>query len=258
LIWRQKTREEGWKLLLRGKSALITGAAKGIGAACADVFAKNGVKSLILVDVDETLGHAKSDRLNKKCDCVFIQADISRQENVDKVFTLIKEKNGRLDILVNVAGICSTKNIFEEDIESWNRMVDINLRGTYLFGKEALRIMMPQKYGRIISMASIAGQLGGIRTSPAYAASKAGVIALTKTFAKIGAKVNVTANCISPGLVDTDMTRNPDFVYELKEIPLGRIAEPGEIANVALFLASDLASYITGQCINVNGGMLMS
>ena len=242
---------------LSGKIALITGGAKGIGAACAKVFADNGLKGLVLVDLDEVKGKALAAELSNICECIFIKADVSSEQEVADIFSETKRVFGRLDILLNVAGISSTKTLFEVDMKSWDRMMDINLKGTFLFGREALKVMMNQKYGRIVSISSISGQVGGIRTSPAYAASKAGIICLTKSMAKVAAKDNVTVNAIAPGLVDTEMTQDPDFHYSVDEVPMGRVARPEEIADVALLLSSDLSGYVTGQCISVNGGMYM-
>lgn len=245
-------------MLLDNKVALITGAAKGIGAECAKLFAKNGTKAVIVVDLDEKAGNETASSLCSLCECRFIQADVSNESEILAIFDVIKKQYNRLDILMNVAGICSTKTIFEVDMKSWDKMMDINLKGSFLFTREAIKMMMEQKYGRIISMASISGQVGGIRTSPAYAASKAGILCLTKSFSKLGAKDGVTVNAISPGIVDTDMTRDPEFHYSVSEVPMNRVAKPEDVADVALFLASDLSRYVTGQCINVNGGMYMN
>ena len=245
-------------MLLSNKVALITGAARGIGASCVEAFAKNGASTLILIDTDESNGEKIAASFRGICDCLFMMADVSDETQVLQVFNSVKERFGRLDILVNVAGICSTKTLFEADLNNWDRLMDINLRSVLLFSREALKLMIQQKYGLIVNLASIAGQVGGIRTSPAYAASKDGIICLTKSLAKFAAKDGVTVNALSPGLVDTDMTRDPGFHYSLSEIPMGRVARPKEIADVALFLASDLSRYITGQCINVNGGMYMA
>jgi 3-oxoacyl-[acyl-carrier protein] reductase len=242
---------------LSGKIALITGAAKGIGAACARAIAFNGIKALILVDLDETNGNSLAAELGGNCECIFFKIDVSNEQEVIAMFSEIQLRFGRLDILLNIAGICSTKTLFEVDVKSWDKMMDINLKGTFLIGREALKMMMENKYGRIVNMASISGQVGGVRTSPAYAASKSGIICLTKSFAKVAAKDNVTINAIAPGLVDTEMTQDPNFHYSLNEVPMGRVGDPSEIADVALFLASDLSRYVTGQCINVNGGMYM-
>jgi len=245
-------------MLLNNKIALITGAAKGIGAACAAVFAEHGVKTLYLVDIDEENGWKTAENLSGQCSCIFIKADVANEREVKSVFSRITQEQGRLDILLNVAGICSTQTMFEVEEKYWDRMMEVNLKSVFFFGREALKMMIEQQYGRIASVTSISGQVGGIRTSPAYAASKAGIISLTKSFAKLGAKAGVSANTLAPGLVNTDMISDADFHYSIDEVPMGRVATPEEVADVALFLVSDLSRYVTGQCIGVNGGMFMA
>lgn len=244
-------------MLLDNRIALITGAAKGIGAECANTFLQNGVEKVILVDIDEEMGNNTLKRINKQARGRFIRADISKEEEIANIFDVVSHDYGHLDILLNVAGICSTRTILYETMEGWDAMMNINLKGAFLFMRYAFLLMQREKYGRIVNMSSISGQVGGIRTSPAYAASKAGMLSLTKSFAKLGANKNVTVNAIAPGLIDTDMTNAADFHYSLEEIPMGRLGLPEDVAHAALFLASDLSSYITGQCINVNGGMYM-
>jgi 3-oxoacyl-[acyl-carrier protein] reductase len=244
-------------MLLKNRIALITGAARGIGAACADTFLKYGAEKVILVDIDASMGSSTLKRIDGSSRGRFIQADIAREEEVTRVFDIVSQEYSCLDILLNVAGICSTRTIFDETMEGWERMMNINLKGAFLFMRQAFQHMQKNRYGRIVNMSSISGQVGGIRTSPAYAASKAGMLSLTKSFAKLGAKENITVNAIAPGLIDTDMTNAADFHYSLEEVPMGRLGLPEDVAHAALFLASDLAGYITGQCINVNGGMYM-
>lgn len=244
-------------MLVQDKVALVTGAARGIGAQCARHLAENGAAAVIVVDMDETLGQQTAQSLGKLCRSVFYKTDVSSEEAVKALFKTVKEVFGRLDILVNIAGICSTRTIFDENMESWDRIMNINLKGGFLCMREAFPLMQENGYGRIVNMASISGQVGGIRTSPAYAASKAGLICITKSFAKLGAKIGITVNALAPGLVDTDMTRDPDFHYSVGEVPMGRVAKTADIADTVLYLASDLAGYVTGQCVNVNGGMYM-
>ena len=160
--------------------------------------------------------------------------------------------------MVNCAGITSVENFLEMSLTNYDKIMNVNMKGTLLFCKGAMHMMLEQKYGRIVNMASISGQVGGIRTNPAYAASKAGVIALTKSLAKLGAKDGVTVNAVAPGIVDTDMTRDPNFVYSVAEVPMGRVGTVWDVADVSVFLASDMARYVTGQCISVNGGMYMN
>ena len=243
-------------MILENKVALVTGAAKGIGACCAMTYAKNGAK-VIAVDFDEENGQKIAEEINSSNNCIFIKADVSKETDVINVFEILEKEYGRLDILMNVAGICSLNTALDEDVQGWDKVMDINLKGTFLFMQKAFVLMRENKYGKIINISSISGQVGGIRTSASYAASKGGIISITKSFAKLGAKENITVNAIAPGIIDTDMTKNPEFHYSLEEVPMGRVGSPQEVANAALFLASDLSSYITGQCVNVNGGMYM-
>jgi len=244
-------------MLVKDKVALVTGAARGIGAQCARQLAENGAAAVIIVDMDEVQGQKTAEELGAMCRTAFYKTDISWEEAVQDLFHKVQEEFGRLDILVNIAGICSTRTIVDETMDSWDRIMNVNLKGSFLCMREAFALMEKQEYGRIVNMASIAGQVGGIRTSPAYAASKAGIICITKSFAKLGAKKGITVNSLSPGLVDTDMTRDPDFHYSVEEVPMGRVAKPSDIADTILYLASDMAGYLTGQCINPNGGMYM-
>lgn len=241
--------------MIDGKVALVTGGANGIGAETALVFAKNGAKSIYLADMADECGQETARRLSEYCTCTYIHADVSNELCVKKVFEQIAERESRLDILFNCAGISSTKGVFETDEALWNKIMEVNARGTFYFSRMAIKMMIDQCYGKIINVSSIAGQVGGIRTCPAYAASKAAILSITKSFAKLGAAHGVTVNTVSPGIADTNMTRDKDFHYSNDEVPMGRAARPEEVANVVLFLASDLSSYVTGQCVNVNGGM---
>lgn len=242
-------------MMIDGKVALVTGGANGIGAETALVFAKNGAKSIYLADMADECGQETARRLSEYCACTYIHADVSSELCVKNVFEQIAEREGRLDILFNCAGISSTKGVFETDESLWNKIMEVNARGTFYFSRMAIKMMIDQSYGKIINVSSIAGQVGGIRTCPAYAASKAAILSITKSFAKLGAAHGVTVNTVSPGIADTNMTRDKDFHYSNDEVPMGRAARPEEVANVVLFLASDLSSYVTGQCVNVNGGM---
>lgn len=243
-------------MLLKNKVALVTGGAKGIGAVCALKFAEQGAQ-VIIVDLDENNAKDTLEKINVYSDGKFIKADVSSEDEVKNIFEIVETEYKRLDILMNVAGICSTNTIFIEDMNGWDKMMDINLKGTFLFMRSAFLLMQKQKYGKVINVSSISGQVGGIRTSPAYAASKAGILSITKSFAKLGAVDDITVNAIAPGIIDTQITQNPDFNYSVDEVPMKRVGNPQDVADTALFLASDMSSYITGQCINVNGGMYM-
>lgn len=244
--------------LLKDKVVLLTGAAKGIGAGCAKAFAKNGASIIFIVDLDieKAKDTAEEIRSTTKAKCYPIKADISKEEQIKSVFSNVNQKSSRLDILVNCAGICSTTDLFDLDIRQWDLTMNINLRGTFLFCREALRTMKKNHYGRVINFSSVAGQVGGIRTSADYSTSKAGILCLTKTLAKNAAKDGITVNSISPGLIDTDMTKL--FETKVDEIPMGRFGSTEDVADVVLFLASDLSRYVTGACIDVNGGMYMN
>lgn len=242
---------------VKNKIALVTGAAKGIGAECALKLAREGAAAVIVVDIDDVKSNETVSRIDSFCRAEFRNVDVSKEEQVLKVIESVEMDFDRLDILLNIAGITSTRTIFQEDMAGWDRIIDINLKGSFLFTREAFKLMKKQQYGRIVNISSISGQVGGIRTSPAYAASKAGILSLTKSFAKLGAADNITVNAVAPGLIDTGMTRGADFHYSLEEIPMRRVGKPEDVADAVLFLASDASSYITGQCLNVNGGMYM-
>ncbi len=183
-------------------------------------------------------------------------ADVCKKSDVENMIKQTLKQFGRLDILVNNAGINKDSFAKKMSEEQWDKVIDINLKGTFLCAQAALGPMMEQKSGRIINTASI-GALGNIGQAN-YSASKAGVIGLTKTLALEGARYNINVNCVSPGATNTPMTANmpPEIVQIVKKkIPLGRFAEPRDIANVHLFLASEESSYITGQVIFVDGGI---
>jgi NAD(P)-dependent dehydrogenase (short-subunit alcohol dehydrogenase family) len=249
--------EKGYVMDIKGKAAVITGGAKGIGAAAAELFVEHGIDRLYLVDLDDENGRLTEGRLRSRCDCTYIHLNVSDEAEVKRFFSRL-DGAGSADILFNCAGITSVKGVMETDLALWNKIMVVNAASVFLFSKEALIRMERRGYGRIINMSSISAQAGAIRTSPAYAASKAAILGLTRSLAKYGANKGITVNAIAPGIVDTPMTQAEDFVYSVNEIPLGRAAQPGEIAQTVLFLAGDEGGYITGQCIHVNGGMLFN
>ena len=239
---------------IKNRRVLITGGAKGIGAETARMFARGGAGAIYLVDIDDAAGKKTEAELVEFCECHYKRLDVADEAGAAELFREI-EAGGGLDVLFNCAGITSVKNLFETDKALWDTIMAVNVTSVFLFSKEAMRIMCAQKSGRIINVSSISAHVGGIRTSPAYAASKAAILGLTRSLAKYGAPYNVTVNAIAPGIVDTDMTRAPDFVYSADEVPLGGVAAPSDIARMVLFLAGEGGNHITGQCINVNGGM---
>jgi NAD(P)-dependent dehydrogenase (short-subunit alcohol dehydrogenase family) len=238
-----------------GKVVIITGGAGGIGGETARLFAQGGVKQVWLVDVDDKNGEALAGELQQYCACAYRHVDVTAESGVAGFF---RELPSPPDILFNCAGITSVKGLMETDVQLWNRIMGVNVTSVFLFSKEAMPLMGARKDGRIINVSSVSAYVGGIRTSPAYAASKAAIIGLTRALAKYGAPLGVRVNAVVPGLVDTGMTRAKDFVYSEDEVPLGYIAKPADIARAVLFLAGDAGSYITGQCLNINGGMYFS
>jgi NAD(P)-dependent dehydrogenase (short-subunit alcohol dehydrogenase family) len=242
----------GNNMEMDGKIAVITGGAGGIGGGTARLFAERGARKIWLADIDDAKGEKLAGELGGLCNCEYRHVDVSDEKAVIQFFG---ELGSSLDVLFNCAGITSVKGLMETDAVLWNRIMGINVTSAFLFSREAMRIMGARKSGRIINVSSISAYVGGIRTSPAYAASKAAIIGLTRALAKYGAPLGVRVNAVVPGLVDTDMTRADDFVYSTDEVPLGYIATTADIARAVIFLAGDEGSYITGQCININGGM---
>jgi 3-oxoacyl-[acyl-carrier protein] reductase len=251
-------------MLLAEKVALITGAGNGIGQATAVRFTQEGVK-LVLVDMDEAGLEATQQAIAEKGSQVVKRVgNVTRREEVQRMVDTALEQFGRLDILINNAGITRdglTTRLKDEEInflsdEKWEAVLEVNLKGTWLCAQLAAVPMMKQKYGRIVNTASVSA-LGNIGQAN-YAASKAGVMGLTRTLALEWARYNIAVNAIAPGAVKTRMTAAiPEKVMAglLEKIPYRRLADPEEIAAVHAFLASDQASYITGQTIFIDGGM---
>jgi NAD(P)-dependent dehydrogenase (short-subunit alcohol dehydrogenase family) len=241
---------------LEGKVALITGGGSGIGEATVKRFVKEGAKVTVL-DVVEEAGNRVVDEVKKAGgEALFVKADICNMTQVEDAVKRTLDQFGKLDILVNNAGINRDALLKKMTVDQWDKVLAVNLKGTFVCSKVAAVPMMEQKSGRINTTASI-GALGNIGQAN-YAASKAGVIGLTKTLALELARYKINVNCVSPGATATPMTAGmPDDIAEMfkKKIPLRRFAEPPEIAALHCFLASDDASYITGQVIFVDGGI---
>jgi len=241
---------------LKDKVALITGGGSGIGEATVLRFSEEGAK-VAINDVNEDNANNVAEKIRAKgCEVLVCIADVCKKSDVENMINQILERFGRLDILVNNAGINRDSFVKKMSEEQWDKVIDINLKGTFLCAQAALDPMIKQNSGRIINTASI-GALGNIGQAN-YSASKAGVIGLTKTLALEGARYNITVNCVSPGATNTPMAKKipPEIAQKIKDkIPLKRFAEPNEIADMHLFLASDESSYITGQVIFVDGGI---
>ncbi len=236
-------------LRLHAKRALITGGARGIGRAVADRFIAEGA-TVVIADLQHLPG-------DDPAGCYKVTADVAEERSVEEMVRESVRLLGGLDALVHCAGISVHRPLLETKIEDWRRLIDINLTGTFLCSREAARIMLTQKSGSIINIASVAAFLPGVRTH-AYAATKGGVASFTKAIAGDLAPHGVRVNAISPGPVETDLARvvhTPEFrTSYLSRIPMGRYGQPDEIANAAVFLASDDASYITGVILSVDGG----
>ena len=243
---------------LKDKYAIITGASGGIGAATAFAFAREGASGIIIADIDRKRAESVVNEIvgETGIKCEFVETNIGKSEDVKKLFKTCIDYFARLDILVNCASICNTFQIEEIDELQWDRLMSINLRGTYLCCREAFSIMKKQQSGKIVNISSISGRVGGIATGIDYATSKGGIIALTMSFAKAAGPYDINVNAVAPGFIDTEMTR--DFTHFNPEtVPLRRSGKPEDVADVITFLASDKSRYITGVTIDVNGGMFM-
>lgn len=248
-------------LSFKEKVVMITGAAGGIGKVTTDLFLQQGAK-VIKCDYEYKVMDYKSIDFSRNP--VEIHLDVTKKTNVIGTVDTIVDVFGKLDIVVNLAGILRSKPYMEVTEEEWDQMFAINLKGQFFVTQAALKYMIPKKSGVFVNMSSISGKVGGVMASVDYSASKAGVISMTKSLAKFGAEYGIRANSLAPSGTETSMIDTYRKVWGEEYVkdkgddsPLGRYAEPVEVANVILFLASDEASYITGSCIDVNGGKLM-
>lgn len=245
---------------LKGKVALITGASSGIGRAIALKFAFEG--AIVIVNYSGNAESAQKvvEEINSSGGkAESIKCDVANYDDVKNMIDNIIEKYNSIDILVNNAGITKDNLIMRMNVEDFNRVIDVNLKGCFNTIKCASRYMIKQKYGKIINMSSVIGITGNAGQAN-YAASKAGVIALTKSAAKEFASRNINVNAIAPGYIETRMTEvlNDKIKEEIiDKIPLKKAGNPEDVAKTALFLACDESNYITGQVINVDGGMVM-
>ncbi|MFH7026253.1 MAG: 3-oxoacyl-[acyl-carrier-protein] reductase [Heteroscytonema crispum UTEX LB 1556] len=245
---------------LRFQVAIVTGASRGIGKAIALELASYGANVIVNYAASSTAAEEVVDTITKAGgQALALQADVSKVSQVDALINAVMEKFSRVDILVNNAGITRDTLLLRMKPEDWQAVIDLNLTGVFLCTRAASKIMLKQRSGRIINIASVAGQMGNPGQAN-YSAAKAGVIGFTKTVAKELASRGITVNAVAPGFITTDMTSNLNNAEDiLKYIPLNRFGQPEEIAGMVRFLAADsAAAYITGQVFNVDGGMVMA
>lgn len=247
-------------MLLDGKVALVTGASRGIGRAIAITLAKAG--AAVVVNYAGNVAAAKEVEqiiVSAGAKVMLVQADVADSESVDAMIQQTMAEFGRIDILINNAGITRDGLLMRMKESDWNAVIQTNLTGVFYCTKAVSKIMMKQRIGRVINMTSVVGLTGNAGQAN-YAAAKAGVIGFSKSMAKELASRGITVNLVAPGFIQTDMTAVlSDKIKEdmVENIPLARMGTPEDVAQAVLFLASDNASYITGQTINVDGGMVM-
>ena len=239
------------------KYAVVTGGAGGISFAAARLLAQRGLSGVVLADLNGEQVAESAKRLEEEtgCKCYPFKVDVSSPKDIEALFLFAKEKMPTVHILLNGAGVCPTTPIEDLDADKWDWCMNINLRGAHLCVREAIKIMKPQKYGKIINISSVAARIGGIASSVSYAASKGGLLTATKCYAKVLGQDNINVNAVCPSVVNTAMTANT--AYSAAGIPLGRLGEIDDITGVIAFLASEESKYITGSGIDVNGGSFM-
>ncbi len=247
---------------LLGKVALITGAARGLGKSMALSMADEGARVMIAdIDYQEAEEVAGGIRRNKGVANAFLM-DVSKKDQIKNVVGEIIQKEGRIDVLVNNAGVAGVSTFLETTENEWNRIMDINLKGIFYCCQAVVPFMIEKRAGKIINLSSIAAKVGGgLLGTSIYAASKAGVIGLSKGLARELSSYNINVNVIAPGSINTDITQKylskEQQLNSIKKIPMGRRGEPGDVAGATVFLASRESDFITGATIDVNGGVLM-
>jgi 3-oxoacyl-[acyl-carrier protein] reductase len=245
---------------LQGKVAIVTGASRGIGRSIALALAAEGAQVVVNYAQSATAAQALAAEISANGgEAIALQADVAQADQVEALVKQTLDHFGRIDILVNNAGITRDTLLLRMKLEDWQAVIDLNLTGVFLCTRAVSKVMLKQRSGRVINIASVAGQMGNPGQAN-YSAAKAGVIGFTKTVAKELASRGVTVNAVAPGFIATDMTDQlPNSEEILKFIPLGRFGQPQEVAGMVRFLAADpAAAYITGQVFNVDGGMVMA
>jgi 3-oxoacyl-[acyl-carrier protein] reductase len=244
---------------LEGKVSVVTGGVQGIGRAIALALAKRGSDVAVMDMKEEGAAELLSEIKDLGRRSLFVRANIVSLSDVEAAARSVSDSLGKIDILVNNAGITRDALLVRMEEKSWDIVIEVNLKGTFNCTRVFLKEMLKHRYGRIINVSSVVGIMGNAGQSN-YAASKAGVIGLTKSVAKEVASRGITVNAVAPGFIDTAMTQLLSAQAReslMSTVPLGRMGSPEDVANAVAFLASDSASYITGQTIHVDGGMLM-
>ena len=242
---------------LNGKNIIVTGASGGIGNSIVEKLNQAGANILASGTRIEKLNEVKSKYENIK----ILKFDISQSDKIEEfIDTATNELGGNLDCIVNNAGVTQDNLAIRMSLEEWQKVIDINLTSTFLMSKSAIKKMLKNKSGKIINITSVVGHTGNIGQAN-YTASKAGIIAMSKSLAIEYAKKNININCVSPGFIKTTMTDKLDEKFKdaiISKIPSGRLGDPDDIANAVLFLCSNQSSYINGETLHVNGGMYMA
>ena len=246
----------------KDKVVLVTGAGRGIGKAIALAFAREGAK-VAVNDINPDSCEATANQINSGGgEAAAFHADVSNKLAVQAMLIDLEDRWGRVDVLINNAGVEPHKPIVQLDEWDWTRTIDVNLKGAFICSQSAGRMMIKQGGGVIVNIASIAGRAAGLRDRSAYVASKTGLIGFTKECAREFAAHQIRVNAVCPGVIITEMTAHlrdnaAQMQKWLEDIPLGRLGEPDDVTGLVLFLCSDAARYITGQAINVDGGKVM-
>ncbi len=246
---------------MNNKTALITGASRGIGAATAELFAKSGYNVILNYNESEAQARALEQRINDNTGVIAlaIQANIADETQVHAMFSVARSQFPHIDVLVNNASIAAQGLLTDVTTAEWDALFAVNVRGTFLCSREALADMIPKKRGRIVNISSIWG-ITGASCEVAYSATKSAIIGFTKALAKEVGPSGITVNCVAPGVIDTEMNsnlRNEDLAELIENTPVGRLGTAEEVANAVLYLASGKAGFITGQVLSPNGGFVI-
>lgn len=242
---------------LKDKVAVITGSSRGIGRAAALRFAEEGCRVVVVARNYDPAQEVTEAIQEKGGQAVTVMADVSKKVDVEKLFKTAVENFGRLDILVASAGITKGQKLTDITEEDWQSIIDVNLKGTFLSCQEAFKYMIPQKYGKVVTLSSV--YAWGSKGQLHYDATKGGIVSMTRSMALEMAKHNIHINCVAPGLIDTEMPKViPEKIVQeyILSVPFRRLGTAEEVANTILFLVSDQSDFITGQVIHINGGVL--